>query len=310
MKKILITGGAGFIGSHLTNFLLKKGYFVTCYDNLFTGNINNIKTFSKNRRFKFKKADINKKINISKNDFIFNLACPASPKYYQLDPIKTIKTNVLGAINILDYASKYNTPILQASTSEIYGNPKIHPQTETYWGNVNPIGIRSCYDEGKRCAETLFFDYHREKKLKIKVIRIFNTYGPNMQVNDGRVVSNFIVQAINNKPITIYGDGKHTRSFCYVDDLILGMYKCMQKNKSFKMPINLGNPKEISIKYLAKLILDLTKSKSKLTYKNLPQDDPTLRKPDINLAKKNLNWSPKIDIETGLKRTINYFKSL
>ena len=263
MKKILITGGAGFIGSHLSRYLIKNKYNVTVMDNLYTGNINNIKFLLKLKNFKFIKADINKKLNLEKHDFIFNLASPASPKFYQLDPIKTIKTNVIGTINILDYAIKYNTPILQASTSEIYGDPKEHPQNENYWGNVNPIGIRSCYDEGKRCAETIFFDYYREKKLPIKVVRIFNTYGPHMQPDDGRVVSNFIIQATNNKPITIYGKGKQTRSFCYIDDLIRGLFNYMKLKNNYTGPINIGNPDEISILHLAKLIIKLTNSKSK-----------------------------------------------
>lgn len=306
MKKILVTGGAGFIGSHLCERLLNLGNEVICLDNFFTGEKQNILHLLENPYFEVIRHDVEKPITLEVDE-IYNLASPASPIHYQKDPVKTIRTNVLGAINMLDLAKKTNSKILQASTSEIYGDPEIHPQKEEYNGNVNPIGPRACYDEGKRCAETLFFDYYREYKVNIKVVRIFNTYGPKMVPNDGRVVSNFIVQALKNKSITIYGDGSQTRSFCYVDDLVDGLIKMMKSREIG--PVNLGNPQEISILNLAKLIIRLTNSKSKIVFKKLPKDDPKKRKPDIKKAKEKLKWQPKVDIETGLIKTINYFRS-
>ena len=305
MKRILITGGAGFIGSHLCKRLLNEGIFVICLDNFFTGRKRNIENLLPNPNFELVEHDIIEPIDI-RVDEIYNLACPASPPHYQYDPIKTIKTSVIGIINMLELAEKYNAKILQASTSEVYGDPLVHPQVETYWGNVNPIGIRSCYDEGKRCAETLVSDYHRQFGLDTKIVRIFNTYGPNMAQDDGRVVSNFIIQALKNEDITIYGDGTQTRSFCYVDDLVEGFIKMM--NSEITGPVNLGNPSERTIEDFAKLITKLTKSKSKIVYKPLPSDDPTKRRPDITLAKKVLNWQPEIDIKTGLEKTIEYFR--
>ncbi len=307
MKRILITGGAGFIGSNLCKKLLKDNKII-CLDNLYSGSIKNIEKFIKNDNFEFIEHDITNPIDL-KVDEIYNLACPASPVAYQNDAIKTIKTCILGVINMLELAVKNNAKILQASTSEIYGDPLEHPQKEQYWGNVNTIGIRSCYDEGKRCAETLMMDYHRQKKARIKIIRIFNTYGPNMQKNDGRVVSNFIVQALDNKDITVYGEGSQTRSFCYVDDLIDAMIKVMNTDDKFTGPINLGNPCEFTIKELAQKVIKLTKSDSRLIYKPLPSDDPKQRKPDITLANKILNWKPSTDLDEGLKITINYFAS-
>lgn len=306
MKKILVTGGAGFIGSHLCKKLLEEGEFVICLDNFFTGNKKNIEPLLANPNFELIEHDITEKIDI-KADEIYNLACPASPPHYQYDPIKTTKTSILGTINMLELAKKYNSKILQASTSEIYGDPKENPQTEAYWGNVNPVGIRSCYDEGKRCAETLMMDYHRQHKVNIRIVRIFNTYGPNMDVNDGRVVSNFITQALKNEDITIYGNGKQTRSFCYIDDLINGITVMMNNPQDFPGPVNLGNNRERTIWDFAKLIIKLTGSSSKIIYKDLPEDDPKQRKPDLTLAKKELNWEPSIDIETGLNKTISYF---
>ncbi len=306
MKKILVTGGAGLIGSHLCEKLLNLGNEVICLDNFFTGEKQNILHLLENPYFEVIRHDVEKPITLEVDE-IYNLASPASPIHYQKDPVKTIRTNVLGAINMLDLAKKTNSKILQASTSEIYGDPEIHPQKEEYNGNVNPIGPRACYDEGKRCVETLFFDYHREYKVNIKVVRIFNTYGPKMVPNDGRVVSNFIVQALKDEDITIYGDGSQTRSFCYVDDLVDGLIKMMESNEIG--PINLGNPQEISILDLAKLIIRLTNSKSKIVFKKLPKDDPKKRKPDIKKAKEKLKWRPKVDIETGLIKTINYFRS-
>ncbi len=306
-KKILVTGGAGFLGSHLCERLIKEGHDVLCLDNLYTGNKGKIIHLMDNPYFEFIRHDITFPIYLE-IDEIYNLACPASPVHYQFDPVQTTKTNVHGAINVLGLAKRTKAKILQASTSEVYGDPEIHPQIEKYWGNVNPIGLRSCYDEGKRCAETLFFDYYRQHKVKIKVVRIFNTYGPRMNFDDGRVVSNFIFQALKNKNITIYGDGSQTRSFCYVDDLIDGMYKTMQTDDSFSGPINLGNPIEYTIKQLAERVVNLTNSKSKLVYKDLPQDDPVRRKPDISLAKKVLEWSPMIKLDKGLIETINYFQ--
>ncbi len=305
MKRILITGGAGFIGSHLCKRLLNEGIFVICLDNFFTGRKRNIENLLPNPNFELVEHDIIEPIDI-RVDEIYNLACPASPPHYQYDPIKTMKTSVIGIINMLELAEKYNAKILQASTSEVYGDPLVHPQVETYWGNVNPIGIRSCYDEGKRCAETLVSDYHRQFGLDTKIVRIFNTYGPNMAQDDGRVVSNFIIQALKNEDITIYGDGTQTRSFCYVDDLVEGFIKMM--NSEITGPVNLGNPSERTIEDFAKLITELTKTKSKIVYKPLPSDDPTKRRPDITLAKKVLNWQPEIDIKTGLEKTIEYFR--
>lgn len=306
-KTILVTGGAGFIGSHLCRDLLKEGHYVICLDNLFTGNINNIIELKGNKNFEFIRHDVIEPITIE-IDQIYHLACPASPIHYQYNPIKTIKTNVVGTLNMLGLAKRTKARMLFASTSEVYGDPKEHPQKETYWGNVNPIGIRSCYDEGKRCAETLCFDYHRQNNVDIRVVRIFNTYGPNMHPNDGRVVSNFIVQALQNKDITIYGNGKQTRSFQYVDDLIAGLKKMMNNEKTVG-PINLGNSNEFTIMELAKKILAMIpESKSKIVSKPLPADDPKQRKPDIIAAKKLLSWQPKISLGEGLQKTIYYFK--
>ena len=307
-KKILIAGGAGFIGSHICEKLVLQGNKVFCVDNLLTGKKDNIKHLLNTKNFKFIKKDINQKIFLNVDE-IYNLACPASPPKYQKNPVETVKASVLGSINLLELAKKVNAKILQASTSEIYGNPKEHPQKETYNGNVNPIGIRSCYDEGKRCAETLFFDYHRQKKVKIKVARIFNTYGPKMDFFDGRVISNFIVQCIKNKNLTIHGKGKQTRSFCYIDDMVDALIKFMNLKSNFTGPLNLGNPYEINIFKVAKKIKKLTNSKSKIIFLNLPVDDPIKRKPDISLAKKKLKWKPKISLEIGIKKTIKYFKS-
>ena len=307
MKRILITGGAGFIGSHLCERLLNEGNDVICLDNFFTGSKDNIRHLLDNNRFELVRHDITKEYFIEVDE-IYNLACPASPPHYQYNAIKTIKTSVLGMINMLGLAKRCKAKILQASTSEVYGDPLIHPQIESYWGNVNPIGIRSCYDEGKRCAETLMMDYHRQNKTDIRIVRIFNTYGPNMDLNDGRVVSNFIVQALKGEDITIYGDGSQTRSFCYVDDLIDGMIKMMNNANGFIGPVNLGNPSERTILDFAKLIIKLTNSSSKIIYKPLPLDDPSKRQPDISLAEKELNFKPKVDIEEGLIKTIEYFK--
>ena len=307
MKKILVTGGAGFIGSHLCKKLVETGNDVLSIDNYFTGTKRNISNLFKSHYFEALRHDICFPLYVEV-DQIYNLACPASPIHYQHDPVQTTKTTVHGAINMLGLAKRINARILQASTSEIYGDPSMHPQTEEYWGNVNPIGPRSCYDEGKRCAETLFFDYYRQHKLDIKVVRIFNTYGPNMHPNDGRVVSNFIMQALTNRDITVYGNGEQTRSFCYIDDLIEGMLKMMDSGKENIGPINLGNPVEFKIIELAKLIIQLTNSKSKIINKDLPTDDPVRRKPDISLAKKILDWEPKTKVTDGLKETIDYFK--
>ena len=306
MKRILITGGAGFIGSHLCERLLNEGNEVICLDNFFTGSKDNIRHLLDNNRFELVRHDITKEYYVEV-DQIYNMACPASPPHYQYNPIKTIKTSVLGVTNMLGLAKRCRATILQASTSEVYGNPLVHPQTEAYWGNVNPIGIRSCYDEGKRCAETLMMDYHRQNKVDIRIIRIFNTYGPNMDPNDGRVVSNFIVQALQNKDITMYGDGTQTRSFCYVSDLVDGIIKMMNNEQKFIGPVNLGNPSERTVYDLAKLIIKLTNSNSQIKFQPLPQDDPLQRKPDISLAKEELNWEPKVDIEEGLLKTIEYF---
>tara|TARA_B100001758_G_C18282250_1_gene542284 strand:+ start:85 stop:1017 length:933 start_codon:yes stop_codon:yes gene_type:complete len=308
MKKILVTGGAGFIGSHLCKKLLDNNNDVLCIDNYFTGTKENISELFKSPYFEAIRHDICFPLYVEVDE-IYNLACPASPVHYQHDPVQTTKTTVHGAINMLGLAKRINATILQASTSEVYGDPDIHPQIETYWGNVNPIGPRSCYDEGKRCAETLFFDYYRQHKLDIKVVRIFNTYGPNMHPNDGRVVSNFIMQALTNRDITIYGNGEQTRSFCYIDDLVNGMIKMMKSPKKVIGPINLGNPVEFKISELAQMIIKLTNSKSKIVNKDLPIDDPIRRKPDISMAKKSLDWEPNVDVIDGLKETIDYFKS-
>lgn len=309
MKRIIVTGGAGFIGSHLCERLLKEDNEVICIDNMFTGSKRNISHLLLNPYFEFVRHDVNFPYYVE-IDEIYNLACPASPIHYQFDAIQTVKTSVMGAINMLGLAKRTKAKILQASTSEVYGDPFVHPQIESYWGNVNPIGIRSCYDEGKRCAETLFMDYHRMNDVNIKIIRIFNTYGPRMHPNDGRVVSNFIVQALQNKDITIYGDGSQTRSFQYVDDLIEGMTRMMNSNNDFTGPVNIGNPGEFTILELAKKVITLTKSKSKIVFHSLPLDDPKQRKPNISLAKEKLNWEPKVDLEIGLIKTINYFKGV
>ena len=306
--KILVTGGAGFIGSHLCRYLLDKGNDVICVDNLFTGSKDNIKGLMNNPKFEFLRHDITLPLHVEV-DQIYNLACPAAPIHYQFNPIKTIKCNTVGMVNMLGLAKRTKARILQASTSEIYGDPKEHPQRESYWGNVNPNGIRSCYDEGKRVAETLCFDYHRQNKVDIRIIRIFNTYGPHLHVNDGRVVSNFIIQALKNEPITIYGDGSQTRSFCYVSDMIEGMYRMMNRD-DFIGPANLGNPIEFSMKELAFKIKELTGSNSEIVYKELPKDDPVKRKPDISLAKEKLDWEPKVNVDEGIKETINYFKRI
>ncbi|MCD8025346.1 MAG: SDR family oxidoreductase [Candidatus Gastranaerophilales bacterium] len=309
MKRVLVTGGAGFIGSHLCEELLRRGNDVICLDNFFTGSKNSIRHLLSNNKFELVRHDVTKEYFIEVDE-IYNLACPASPPHYQYNPIKTAKTSVLGIINMLGLAKRCKARILQASTSEIYGNPSSHPQKETYWGNVNPIGIRSCYDEGKRMAETLMFDYHRQNNVDIRVVRIFNTYGTRMDKNDGRVVSNFIVQALNNKDITIYGDGSQTRSFCYVSDLVEGLIRMMENKKEFLGPVNLGNPCETSILDFAKLIIKMTNSNSKIVFCPLPSDDPVQRKPDITLAGEKLDWKPNISLENGLLKTIEYFKEL
>lgn len=308
-KKVLVTGGAGFLGSHLCDRLIERGDEVLCVDNLFTGTKANIAHLLSHPRFEFMRADITFPLYVEVDE-IYNLACPASPIHYQFDPVQTTKTSVVGAINMLGLAKRVKAKILQASTSEVYGDPEIHPQVESYRGCVNPIGIRACYDEGKRCAETLFFDYHRQHKLPIKVMRIFNTYGTRMHPNDGRVVSNFIIQALRGEDISIYGDGSQTRSFCYVDDLIDGMIKLMDSRIDFTGPVNIGNPSEFSILELANEILCLTHSKSKLIFHPLPQDDPKQRKPDITLAQKELDWTPKVALKEGLKHTIEYFETI
>jgi len=304
----LVTGGAGFIGSHLCEALLERGEEVICLDNFFTGRKTNISHLLDNPRFELIRHDITHPIYLEV-DRIFNLACPASPVHYQINPVKTIKTNVLGALNVLGMAKRVKARVLQASTSEVYGDPQVHPQPESYWGNVNPIGLRSCYDEGKRVAEALFFDYHRQNGVDIRVVRIFNTYGPRMLINDGRVVSNFIVQALKNEPITVYGDGSQTRSFCYISDLIDGLLRLMDC-EGFVGPVNLGNPAEYTILELAQMIKEFTNSKSEIVFKPLPKDDPTRRKPDITLAKEKLNWEPKVDIREGLLKTIEYFRKI
>ncbi|MED5274790.1 MAG: UDP-glucuronic acid decarboxylase family protein [Pseudomonadota bacterium] len=308
MKKILVTGGAGFIGSHLCKKLIEDGNDVLCIDNYFTGTKKNISDLFSNPYFEMVRHDICFPLYVEVDE-IFNLACPASPIHYQHDPVQTTKTSVHGAINMLGLAKRIDVKILQASTSEVYGDPEKHPQNEKYWGNVNPIGPRSCYDEGKRCAETLFFDYYRQHDLEIKVVRIFNTYGPKMHPNDGRVVSNFIMQALQNKDLTVYGDGEQTRSFCYIDDLVSGLQKMMDSSRENIGPINLGNPTELKIIDLAKKIIELTDSKSKIINKDLPLDDPIRRKPDISEAKKILDWTPNVEIDDGLKETIKYFKT-
>lgn len=305
--RILVTGGAGFIGSHLCERLLGEGHEVICLDNFFTGRRENIVHLMDNPYFEVLRHDIINPIDVEV-DRIYNLACPASPVHYQFNPVRTVQTNVVGATNVLELAKRVKARVLQASTSEVYGDPIVHPQVESYWGNVNPIGIRSCYDEGKRCAETLFFDYHRQAGVDIRVIRIFNTYGPNMLENDGRVVSNFIVQALKGEDITIYGDGSQTRSFCFVSDLVTAMIKMMEC-ENFTGPVNLGNPREMTIREIAEMVVEMTGSKSKLVYKPLPKDDPTRRKPDISLAKEKLGWEPQVMLEDGLKSTIDYFKS-
>lgn len=307
MKRILITGGAGFIGSHLCERLLNEGNDIICLDNFFTGSKDNILHLIGNKHFELVRHDITKEY-FAEVDQIYNLACPASPPHYQYNPIKTVKTSVLGIINMLGLAKRCKARILQASTSEVYGDPKVHPQREDYWGNVNPIGLRSCYDEGKRCAETLMMDYYRQNAVDIRIVRIFNTYGPNMDMNDGRVVSNFIVQALKGEDITIYGNGVQTRSFCYVDDLVDGMIKMMNNVNGFIGPVNLGNPSERTILDFAKIIIEMTGSKSKIVYKDLPSDDPMQRQPDLTIANKELNWQPKTDIKVGIDKTIKYFK--
>jgi len=308
-KRILVTGGAGFLGSHLCDRLLEGGSEVICVDNLFTGSRRNISHLLSHPRFEFMRHDVTFPLYIEVDE-IYNLACPASPIHYQHDPVQTTKTSVHGAINMLGLAKRLNAKILQASTSEVYGDPKVHPQSEDYWGHVNPIGYRSCYDEGKRCAETLFFDYHRQHKLNIKVARIFNTYGPRMHPNDGRVVSNFIMQALQGKKITIYGDGLQTRSFCYVDDLLSAMMRLMSSPDDVTGPINIGNPHEFTMLELAELIIDITGSSSELVFKELPSDDPLQRKPNISLAREKLNWEPTIQLRQGLESTITYFDDL
>ena len=309
MKRILVTGGAGFIGSHLCRRLLEEGNEVVCLDNLFTGSKRNIWEMMGNERFEFLRHDVVNRLDIEV-DQIYNLACPASPVHYQFDPVKTMKTSVLGALNLLELAEHVHGRILQASTSEVYGDPEVHPQPESYWGHVNPDGIRSCYDEGKRAAETLFFDFHRQHGVDIKIVRIFNTYGPNMNIKDGRVVSNFIVQALKNEDITVYGDGTQTRSFCYVDDLVEGLVRMMESRDGFTGPVNLGNPGEFTMLELAEKVIRFTGSRSKIVHRPLPQDDPTRRRPVIDLAKKELGWEPKTPLDDGLQKTIQYFETV
>ncbi len=309
MSRVLVTGGAGFLGSHLCERLLAEGHDVICVDNYYTGSKQNLASVASNPRLEIIRHDVTFPLYVEV-DRIFNLACPASPIHYQRDPVQTTKTSVHGAINMLGLAKRVRARILQASTSEVYGDPEVHPQVESYWGKVNPIGIRSCYDEGKRCAETLFFDYHRQHNLEIKVMRIFNTYGPRMHPDDGRVVSNFIVQALRGDDITIYGDGSQSRSFCYVDDLIEGMVRLMESPASLTGPINIGNPGEFTIRELAEKVLEMVGGKSKLRMMPLPSDDPRQRRPDISMAKEHLGWSPKVPLEAGLEKTIAYFKDL
>jgi UDP-glucuronate decarboxylase len=308
-KRILVTGGAGFIGSHLCEYLLEQGNEVVCVDNFFTGRKQNIVKLMKNPLFEVIRHNITFPIFVEV-DQIYNLACPASPVHYQFNPVQTTKTSVMGAINMLGMAKRLKIRVLHTSTSEVYGDPQIHPQSEAYWGNVNPIGPRACYDEGKRCAETLFFDYYRQHKLDIKVVRLFNVYGPNMNPNDGRVVSNFIVQALRGEDLTVYGDGNQTRSFCYVDDCVKGLVKMMDSEEGFTGPVNLGNPSEFTIVELAKKIIELTGSHSKLINKPLPQDDPLQRQPDITMAKSELGWEPAVELEEGLRKTIAFFEQL
>lgn len=309
MKRVMVTGGAGFLGSHLCDHLIAKGYEILCVDNFFTGVRANIHQLIGNVNFEVLRHDVTFPLYVE-TDQIYNLACPASPVHYQFDPVQTTKTSVHGAINMLGLAKRVKARILQASTSEVYGDPDVHPQVESYWGNVNPIGPRSCYDEGKRCAETLFFDYRRQCGLDTKVVRIFNTYGPRMATNDGRVVSNFIVQALNGNDITVYGDGSQTRSFCYVDDMIEGFVGMMETEEGFSGPMNLGNPDEYSISELAETIVSMCGARSKVVYRPLPEDDPQQRRPDITLAKEKLGWAPKVDLHDGLKETIAYFRTL
>jgi UDP-glucuronate decarboxylase len=306
---VMVTGGAGFLGSHLCERLLGAGYDVLCVDNFYTGNKRNIRHLLSNPRFELVRHDVTFPLYVEIGR-IFNLACPASPVHYQRDPVQTTKTSVHGAINMLGLAKRVGARILQASTSEVYGDPEVHPQTEAYWGRVNPVGIRSCYDEGKRCAETLFFDYHRQHRTEIKVVRIFNTYGPRMHPNDGRVVSNFIVQALRGEPVTIFGEGQQTRSFCYVDDLIEGMLRMMDTPADFTGPVNLGNPVEFTMLELAEAVIRLTGSSSRIEFRQLPSDDPKQRRPDITLARDRLGWEPSIQLEAGLQRTIAYFREL
>jgi UDP-glucuronate decarboxylase len=307
--RVLVTGGAGFLGSHLSEKLVEEGHDVICLDNFYTGNRKNVEHLLDYSNFEIVRHDVTFPYYVEV-DRIYNLACPASPIHYQANPVQTTKTSVHGAINMLGLAKRTGARILQASTSEVYGDPEVHPQTEDYWGRVNPIGIRACYDEGKRCAETLFFDYHRQNKVEIRVARIFNTYGPRMQPNDGRVVSNFIIQALRNNDITIYGDGKQTRSFCFVDDLIEGLFAFMELEEDFPGPINMGNPTEFTISELAENVIRLTRSKSKVVFRALPQDDPMQRKPDIDLARTKLGWEPKFELEEGLVKSIEYFSKL
>lgn len=309
MERILITGGAGFLGSHLCERLIQAGHEIICLDNFFTGNKKNILPLLGNPRFELIRHDIINPLYLEV-DQIYNLACPASPVHYQFNPIKTIKTNIMGTINVLGLAKRLNVKILQASTSEVYGDPEIHPQREDYWGKVNPIGIRSCYDEGKRAAECLMMDYHRKNRVKVKIVRIFNTYGTRMAINDGRVVSNFIVQALRGEDITVYGDGSQTRSFCYVDDLISGLIKMMDTDDGVTGPVNIGNPTEFTIMELAEAIIRLAGSRSKIIFNPLPPDDPTQRKPDISLAGQMLGWQPQVGLEEGLKKTIDYFRNI
>jgi UDP-glucuronate decarboxylase len=308
-KRIMVTGGAGFLGSHLCDKLLEQGHDVLCVDNLFTGTKRNIDHLHSHPRFEFMRHDVTFPLYVEVDE-IYNLACPASPIHYQHDPVATTKTSVHGAINMLGLAKRLKARIMQASTSEVYGDPEVHPQTESYWGHVNPIGIRSCYDEGKRCAETLFFDYHRQHRLEIKVARIFNTYGPRMHPNDGRVVSNFIMQALQNQPITVYGNGSQSRSFCYVDNMIDGFIRLMESPAGFTGPCNLGNPNEFTIRQLAEKVIAMTGSKSEIVEKPLPSDDPTQRQPNISLAREKLGWEPDIQLEQGLVQTIAYFQQL
>ena len=306
-ERVLVTGGAGFVGSHLCRLLLEKNHEVLCLDNFFTGNKKNLEPFKDHEKFELIRHDVIDPMNFEVEK-IFNLACPASPVHYQRYPVQTTKTSILGALNVLDLASRLNARVLQASTSEVYGDPHMHPQRETYWGNVNPVGLRSCYDEGKRCAETLFMDYHLQHGVDIKIARIFNTYGPNMHPNDGRVVSNFIVQALTGQNITVFGDGSQTRSFCFIDDLVDGLHRLMDSGPALSTPVNLGNPNEFTMLELASKIIEMTESKSKIVFKDLPKDDPQQRQPDISKAKRDLAWEPSVKIDDGLRLTIAYFR--